>query len=116
VKIYNKAVGYFPVALFNNLNAADEVGWGGVTILVHQWDQVTFQMVTLIIHVILKILHTKMQLDRGILDLIRYKKLVMALNAMELSISRMIILFYLKDLVVMIVNNLYLEQVSTSIL
>jgi hypothetical protein len=32
VKIYNKAVGYFPVALFNNLNAADEVGWGGVTI------------------------------------------------------------------------------------
>jgi hypothetical protein len=41
---------------------------------------------------------------------------VMALNAMELSISRMIILFYLKDLVVMIVNNLYLEQVSTSIL
>ncbi|WJX10405.1 hypothetical protein P8452_01135 [Trifolium repens] len=32
VMIYNKAVGYFPVALFNNLNAADEVGWGGETI------------------------------------------------------------------------------------
>ncbi|KAK2399680.1 hypothetical protein QL285_049469 [Trifolium repens] len=31
INIY-QAVGYFPVALFNNLNAADEVGWGGVTI------------------------------------------------------------------------------------
>ncbi|KAK2453589.1 hypothetical protein QL285_001255 [Trifolium repens] len=34
VMIHNKAVGYFPVSLFPNLKAADQVGWGGGTIAI----------------------------------------------------------------------------------
>ncbi|KAK2399697.1 hypothetical protein QL285_049483 [Trifolium repens] len=34
VMIHNKAVGYFPVSLFTNLKAADQVAWGGGTIAI----------------------------------------------------------------------------------
>ncbi|CAJ2664050.1 unnamed protein product [Trifolium pratense] len=34
VMIHNKAVGYFPVALFTNLYVADQVSWGGATIAI----------------------------------------------------------------------------------
>lgn len=32
LSIQNKAIGYFPGQLFSNLNKANEVGWGGLTI------------------------------------------------------------------------------------
>jgi hypothetical protein len=32
--IHNQAVGYFPVSLFTNLKAADQVAWGGGTVAI----------------------------------------------------------------------------------